>query len=248
MGRDSGRIMNNKAYFISKKKQCRGVSLISLMVALAVSALSILVSISAFQNLSAASVVTQERLNHDAQIAATLITAEKLVIEAGYRIPSAADADIIVDSTAATSSSSGTSSLDATTSLLWRYSDGTSFICRGLREDQTTIGSRSYRRLKSIAVSSGCNGTDALDSFTWDQDIAVLGLWAVTTDLQQHLSTNGTLISFEISTTNRGPFGFGELGRHLSAKISIPTTVELSGAVTLGQNAVHVCLTNTYPT
>jgi len=240
--------MNDKALCISMKKQSRGVSLISLMVALAVSALSILVSISAFQNLSAASIVTQERLTHDAQIAATLITTEKLVTEAGFGIPSAAEADIIVVSTPATSAADGTSSLDATTSLLWRYDDGTSVMCRGLREEQTTIGNRPYRQLKSIASTVGCNGTDALSSFTWNEEVAVLGLWPVTADLEQHLSTNDTLIGFEISTTSCVPFGFGQLNDHLSVKISIPTTVELSGAVPLGQNAIHVCLTNTYPT
>ena len=213
----------------------------SLMAGLLISSLSVLASISAYQNLRSAATTAEIGLEHDGQITAALVVAEKYLTQAGYGIPDAGLDDIKVVTVDATPTS------DSTTSLLWRYDDGTSIVCRGLQEDSVVIEQRSYRTLKSIGSPDDCTISADLTTLAWDSDIAFIGQWPVTTDLANYISTNQTFINFQLRSLTCSPYGYGVPDDHLSVAISMPGKAQLNGAVGVGTNETHICLSNMYP-
>ena len=234
--------MNHKIRLIQRRECQTGVTLMSLMAGLLVSTLSVLASISAYLNLRAVASDAESVLVHDGQIVATLLVAEKYVMDAGYGITDAGPNDIKIVSTSATLIT------DATTSLLWRYNDGSSIVCTGLKESGVLIDEKQYRLLTSIGSSADCNEISDLGTLLWADEATQLGQWPVTDDVANYLTTNETLIDFQMSTLICSPFGYGASASHLSVTISIPSTAELSGAITQNGSQTTLCLSNISPT
>ena len=214
----------------------------SLMAGLLISSLSVLASISAYQNLKSAAASTEIGLTHDGQIAAALIAVEKYITQAGYGITDAGTNDITVVTVPATSATA------STTSLLWRYHDGTSIVCRGLRESSELIQNKTYRMLKIIGSPDDCDISTDLTTLVWDDVISVLGQWMITTDLANYIGTNQTFINFQLTQLTCSPYGYGVPDTHLSVRVSMPGKAELNGAVMTNANETHICLSNMYPT
>ena len=231
-----------KAMNVSKvPRRQQGASLLSLMAGLVVSLISVLATLSIYQNISVVSADTKTSVVHDGQIPGSLLVAEKYVMNAGYGIVDAGVGDIKRVTTA------GTSTTPATISLLWRYQESSTVVCAGLRESGITIGSDKYRTLRAIQAVSGCTLSADLTSLSWTNETAILGQWPITPEVSTYLGSNDTLFDFQIAPLTCSPFGYGVPRDHLGVTISIPGVVELNRTITAGGNQAQLCLSNFYP-
>jgi Tfp pilus assembly protein PilV len=224
-----------------------GMSLIGLLIGLLISMLCILASLSLYKTLIHVAAESKIDSNHDGQLAAASLVMQMEVQSAGYGIANANTNDIVVNVPAA-----------GEKRLLWRYStdNGATFLCRGLHEYSETANSQTYRVLRVIKVSAGCNGTAALTSFTWNTQLSVLGRWIVVNNgvtasgLPQYLTDNSTLFGFTLATASCSPYGVSGTTavNHLQLTVTAPGAARLAGATGVTLNTYHYCLANTYPT
>lgn len=228
----------------------RGLSLIGLLIGLLISVLCILASLTLYKTLIR--VATESRLDsqHDGQLAAASLVIQMEVQSAGYGIDNAGAAHVIENIPAA-----------GQRQLLWRYNNSGTFECRGLHEtalveNAGTENEATYRVLRVIKVSAGCNGTAALNTFNWDTQVSVLGRWRVYDDgaaglgLDKYIADNNTLFDFTVSTGSCTAFGAsaGTPESHLRLQVTVPSSANLQGAVGVGVTQYDYCLANTYPT
>jgi Tfp pilus assembly protein PilW len=224
-----------------------GLSLIGLLIGLLISMLCILASLSLYKTLIHVAAESKLDSNHDGQLAAASLVMQMEVQSAGYGIANADADDVVVNVPTA-----------GEKRLLWRYStdNGSTFLCRGLHEFSETTNGQTFRILRVIRVASGCNGTGALTSFTWDTPVSVLGRWMVVNNgvtqsgLPQYLTTNATLFGFSLATASCSPYGVAgtAAANHLQLTVTAPSSASLAGAVGVALNTYNYCLANTYPT
>lgn len=222
-------------------QQQKGLTIVSLLIGLLISMLCILASLTLYKNLIHVAADTKVDALHDGQLAASLLTAQKEVMTAGFGISDADASDIVKVTVPATELTPGT------VSLLWRYDESGTTKCRGLVEENITRNSLNYRTLKIVEPVSGCNEVVDLSVLVWSSEVAILGQWPVIGALATYIDSNDTLIDFEITEQDCSPFGTVDLERHLSVKISAPSSAELNGATSIAENAYEYCLPNTYP-
>lgn len=234
-----------KAIAPSYFSQQNGMSLIGLLIGLLISVLCILASLTLYKNLI--QVATENKLdsNHDGQLASAMLMIQLEVQSAGYGINDADESHIIVRSPTT-----------GERQLLWRFStDGSTFECRGLYEKGEEEG--SFRSLSLIRVESGCNGSGALDTFTWKTDapIAVLGRWRVVQDdidgigLDDYVDDHGTMFNFDLSPQACNPYGVPGVAAEprLLLTITVPGSAFLQGAEGMTATQYEYCLPNIYP-
>src|SRR5690554_3088615 len=138
------------------KSHQQGVTLISLMVGLLISMLAILASLTLYKNLIAIAADSNIDTMHDGQLAASMLTIQMVLQNAGYGIESA-DTDSVV-----------TRETSNTIDLLWRFKDDSDVIqCRGFTESEETEDGASFRILSLQTVESGCDDTADLTSMAW---------------------------------------------------------------------------------
>lgn len=231
---------------IKKHHHQYGFSMIGLLVGLFISMLAILASLTLYKNLI--HVATESKIDtlYDGQLASALAVMQTELLNAGYGIDGASADHLVQRFTAA----SGTD--DPKLELLWRFHDGTNFVCRGLLEHTNTLtdadgDSREVRELNLRTVISGCDATTALSNLTWS-DAAVLARWPMIGTLETHLTSNQTIFSFTINSVNCSPYGTvaGEL--HYQVEVISPSSTSLNRNDGSALNAFQYCLPNTYPT
>lgn len=220
--------------------------MIGLLIGLLISMMSILASLTLYKNLL--HVATESKIDtlYDGQLASALSVMQVELQSAGYGIDGANGDDVV---RVFTSASGGT---DATLALLWRYHDGTNFVCRGVLEHTNTItdtdgDSRSVRELTLRKVDSGCDETTALTSMTWSDD-SLLARWPMIATLKTYLSSNNTIFSFTLNSGPCSPFGVTSGEEHLQVSVLSPSSTTLNRADTSARNDFVYCLPNTYPT
>lgn len=231
-----------------KQGLCRqqGLSMIGLLIGLLISMLGILASLTLYKNLL--HVATESKIDtlYDGQLASALSIMQVELQSAGYGIDDADGDDVVRRFTAASGSD------HAKLELLWRYHDGTNFVCRGLLEHTKTItdsegDNREVRELTLRKVDSGCDDTTALTSMTWSDD-SLLARWPMITTLQTYLSGNNTIFSFTITSASCSPFGLTTGEQHLQVTVISPSSTTLNRADSSAENHFQYCLPNTYPT
>lgn len=229
----------------------RGLSLIALLIGLLISVLCILASLTLYKSLIRVAADSKMDSMHDGQLAAASLVIQMEVQSAGYGIASA-DADDVMEHIPTAGERQ----------LLWRYipNGGTTYECRGLHEyseTETISGvTATFRVLRVVKVASGCNGTAALNTFTWGTLVSVLGRWRVYDDgvaaqgLDKYVADNSTLFDFSFTTTAcNGSYGaVTNAVNHLQLQVTAPGSARLQGATGVDVNKYDFCLPNTYPT
>lgn len=225
----------------------KGLSLIGLLIGLLISVLCILASLTLYKSLI--QVATESKLdsNHDGQLASAMLMIQLEVQSAGYGIDGADVSHIIVHNPTA-----------GERQLLWRFTtdNSTTFECRGLYEKGEEEG--SFRSLSLIKVDSGCDGTAALNSFTWETDdpITVLGRWRVVQDdvedvgLDDYISDHGAMFKFHLTPEACNPYGAPGVAaeQRLLLTVTVPGSAFLQGADGMTATEYEYCLPNIYPT
>lgn len=217
-----------------------GMTLISLMISTVIVLLGVLVSLRLHSNHEQSVERVRSATAHDRLIMSTLTIARKEIPGAGYRIAGADQDDVITVFTAATSSA------PASRSIMWRYREGTSVECHGLRETEVTIDTVAYRQLELIGSSADCNTTSALNTLYWLDIPDNLGLWEVRDTLATYVATNGTLFNFQLSQQSCSNSRLKTPALHLVATVSAPNIAELNGA-SVPSNTMDLCLVNISP-
>lgn len=224
----------------------RGMSLIGLLIGLLISVLCILGSLTLYKNLIQVASESKLDSNHDGQLASAMLMIQLEVQSAGYGIDGADETHIIehIPST-------------GQRQLLWRFTtdDGATFQCRGLFEKGEEEG--TFRSLSLIQVESGCNGTAALNTFTWKTDapIAVLGRWRVVDDgvvdagLDDYVEDHDTMFDFILAPKACSPYGATGAATEdrLQLKITVPGSAFLQNADGMTVSEYEYCLPNIYP-
>lgn len=225
----------------------RGLSLIGLLIGLLISVLCILASLTLYKTLIRVATESTVDSRHDGQIATASLIIQMEVQTAGYGIANADGDDVIADAPTGQQR------------VLWRYSldQGATFECRGLQEYAVAANNENFRVLRVIKATN-CNGTAALTSFNWNNEVSVLGRWRVFDDgvanagLDDYITANSTLFKFTVPlvAATCTPFGVqgGTAQNHLRLEVTAPGSAHLQGAVGVAKNTYNFCLANTYPT
>lgn len=213
-----------------------GVTLISLMIGLLISMLTVLSGMTLYKNLSHINADTKRDTLHDGKLTTVMLRLQKAVHIAGYGI-SSAGADHIA--TQATTNGK---------QLLWRYSDGTNYFCRGIEDDTVTDATTNveYRQISFITAATGCDATAALTGLTWSVD-TIVERWplAESVTLKNYITTNAEFFDFGVVQTNCAPFGITGIQARYAVTISAPDAAELHGA-NATTNSYQYCLPNLY--
>ena len=231
--------MDQLAPPISRKSQT-GTSLISLMLGVTLSIFGMLVTTSMHARHQAAVNSLEYSISHNRQLITALISIEKEVQSAGYGITMADQSNIITQTTPATATT------PAGHSLLWRYVDNGTTVCRGLRERGFFEDGIEHRALILISSPTDCNTTTPLQNFLWDRLEGRLGQWEVRNELTDYINTNETLFTFNLTSATCSSPGQTQFGTHLIATVSAPNTAELNGNA-IPANNVTACLLNIFP-
>lgn len=222
-------------------RKAHGMTIISLLVGMFLSLLCILASLTLYKNLVVVAADTKIDALHDGALAASMLTAQKEVLSAGFGIDNADADDIVVRSIAATGTTPGT------IELLWRYTTNGTFFCRGLMETgETNTSNMTFRVLRIREVTSGCDETTALASMSWT-DVDTLAKWRVVGALATYINTNHTLLEFTVANAPCSPFGSTDLENHVVVTVAAPGSAKLNGANGMTDTVYEFCLPNTYP-
>ena len=135
-----------------------GVSIVSLMISISISLLGFAATFSLFTNMSI--IKSQQQQKHLlATNLTTLITKIEFdILNAGFDLDhQQTEAHLLV------------TEKNKKTQIQWRYFDSKSnkVICEGIEDLRVKINQIWWRQINSLQVSSDCNDSDALDSFTW---------------------------------------------------------------------------------
>jgi len=216
-----------------------GFSLISTMIGLVVSMIGVFAILSLQGNLTYNAAGTIQDARHDGQLSTALLTAQKLVMNAGYGIEKADDTDIVIVETAATATTA------YSTSLLWRYNLSGSTICNGLRDTVKTENNIDFRSLLIISSIGDCNEDAPLADLSWAVETGVIGKWRIDGTLTDYLSNNDSLFNFLIRSSTCSPYGSAAPEPHLIVMISAPSSTQLGGLAGAPNTEIEFCLQNT---
>lgn len=215
------------------KSHQQGVTLISLMVGLLISMLAILASLTLYKNLIAIAADSNIDTMHDGQLAASMLTIQMVLQNAGYGIENAATDNVVIREDS------------STIDLLWRFKDDSDVIqCRGFTESEETEDGASFRILSLQTVESGCDDTADLTSMAWTS-VATVGRWRIREALADYLANvTPTLLDFKITSVECSPYGAVIPAQHLNVTVSAPSSARLHGG-TATLNSYDYCLLNT---
>ena len=147
----------------NRKSSNGGFSLISLMVGLAISALTILAGLFLHTNNQVAVAQLHRSILHDQRISKSMNIITKQIQSAGYNIPNASIQDVHTTLELSTAIS------PTTRTLMWRYiADDASIACRGIEETGGTLDGNDYRILNLISSDADCTLGTPLQSMAWD--------------------------------------------------------------------------------
>ncbi len=220
-----------------------GISLISMMIGMFISTLCILASLTLYKSLIQVAAESKLDTSFDGQMSTALMVAQMEIQAAGYGIDEADADDIQLRTTAA---SGGT---NATSELLWRYSEGGTFNCRSLVDETVTVTENSesvtYRQLTLKTATANCDATTPLASMTWGNP-SVLARWNLLGQLGSYVESGNNLFNFSLAPVNCSPYGAVTQNRHLQLTIVTPSSTTLNTA-NVALNNLEICLANTYP-
>lgn len=222
---------------VKSYKAQTGLSLINVLVALNISILCAIASMTLYTNHQVAADDVRDLGTINQQVALAMLVLQKEVSSAGFGIE---DADA---TNAAVVNSGGGGAASGETRLLWRYMENGTTTCRGVREVQQTIDTIDYRVLSIVESISDCDGSSALASLAWDTERGIIGQWKISNDLASYLTTNGTLFSFQLAPASCAPFGMGAPSAHVAATINAPSLAEINGVIG-STNTATICLLN----
>lgn len=225
---------------VTLAKSQTGYSLVGFLIGTVISLLCTLASLNVYTNhyMSARELINDSE--HDRQLTLSMVSSQKLVVNAGYGIPNADGDDVkrvFVPSGAD----------PASISLLWRYSDGAVVTCQGLHESSVTRDGKEFRTLNIIGSTADCDATSPLEGFAWAEVQGVLGQWPVKGGLADYIVANDTMFDFQIDPADCSPYGVLQSDRHLVVTLTVPSGAELNGATSVVPYTSQVCLANTYP-
>ena len=214
-----------------------GLSLVNVMISLVISMTCSLACISLYTNHHLGAQTVREATTVNRQMATSMIALQDDISAAGYGIENAGTNDIVVVTVDATATNA------AEVSLLWRYQDDGSVICRGVHEFQATTNNKEYRILRIIESQSDCDITSDLASLGWDTQIGVLGHWELQDGMVAYVAKNSTLFNFQIGTASCAPYGMVQRSNRLRVTITSPNLAQLNGLAVKG-NQLRICLIN----
>jgi len=192
-------------------------------------------------NLAYNAASTIQDAKHDGQVSTALLTAQKLVMNAGYGIEGAGNTDIVIVETVATATTA------FSTSLLWRYKLNGNVICNGIRDTAKTENGVDFRALIIIEPASGssCDESTPLDTINWSVETGVIGKWRIDAALTNHLTNNDSLFEFQIRSSTCSPYGSEKPVSRVIALISAPSSTQLGGLAGAPNAEIEFCLQNT---
>jgi len=237
--------MRNFKFMNSQTVLQRGFTLTGLMISIALVQIVVLVSLK-FQSVHHGAVADiREASTHNRVLTTALAFSQKELRGAGFGIVDATANDTMNPSNndIITTFTLGNATTPPSTSILWRYQNGATVECRGLRETGVTIDDTDYRQLEFISDPTNCNLTSNLSSFVWNVTVANLGLWEINDSLQQYLDTNGTLFNFQVNTGTCAIPQLTTADTHAIARVQAPNTAALNGNV-VPSNISNICLVN----
>lgn len=203
----------------------QGASLVSLMIGMLVSMLGILAVMTMHKSLMQVAVESKGDAIHDAMVSTALMQMQMDLHNAGYGIESGSAGDVVA------------TQLSGAESLLWRYRDGGSFVCKGVTEQSYTDSESGTvgRQLVAIEATSNCTGSADLSTLTW----------TATETMAQFRNETAALFDFSVATASCAPYGFGVAEDHLRVTVSARSSAEVAGA-SVSTVAYQYCLANTY--
>ncbi|WP_052417658.1 PilW family protein [Cellvibrio mixtus] len=221
----------HKQFFLFQK----GISLISLMVGLLLAMISILAGMLLYKNIVQSSVQARSDALQDGQIASAMLTLQLELQSAGYGIakdPTTTHVQLVDGKT-----------------LYWRFKDG-SAQCRSFRIEDNDAG--THRKLVLLKLTSGCDETSALNSFSWnDADKVEIN------PLAEFRKSDATAVDLPVITIDSVapascfPYGMGTKGVHplvtITADNAAITAAKKIDATAAGPNApfrYDFCLSN----
>lgn len=214
-------------------KPQQGVSLIGMMIGMLVSMMSILAVMTMHKTLVQVSVMSKTDAVHDGLVSSAMLQMQLALHNAGFGMESSSAADVVA------------ATVNSASALLWRYYDGTAYICEGVTEESYTDADSgtSGRRLVSMLINDGsCTDTANLPSLAWNG--------AATDTLAQFKNQNAPLFTFSVAQLDCAPYGFGVPQLHLSVAVHAQTSAEVNGAASAGADISPVtfnyCLINTH--
>lgn len=225
--------------------QQRGFTLTGLMISIVLVQIVVLVSLK-FQSTHHSAVSDiRETSNHNRALTTALAFSQKELRGAGFGITGATANDIVNpnNNDIITRSSLGNATTSPSTSILWRYQNGATVECRGLRDIGVTIDHIHYRQLDFISTPSDCDLTSNLANFAWNETVATLGVWEINNLLQTYLNSNGTLFSFQVNMGTCSIQALTPSAQHAIATIQAPNIAELNGNA-VPSNVRNICLVN----
>lgn len=196
----------------------RGVSIVSLMVGLVISALVALGLMSLFKATARSSAAARLDTVADEQLVSALLRAQIAAQDAGYGIDSASyGTHLLVLSGAALSGTtlSGTAVAvgSAGNAVLWVLSSGSSVQCAGLLFDSASDGSGGLKRLGPVTCTTAAGITG------WAS-----ASWASSTWIASPSNHTVDAVSFTAATGTCQPYGLAGLASTLRLTVSGPNS------------------------
>ena len=210
-----------------------GVTLISLLIGLLISMLCMIGLLSAYRTMAKTGADSRIDATHDTQLQNGLIASQMMIQNAGFRLEAGTNAHLATHTF--TSIGTGTGTLTNVSALLWRYKVGSTVACQGLAD----IADSGKRKLVTLTVSSGCDDTAALSTFTWATDKTLARL----TDFGV---SNAQQVTYAVTTgTDCRPFGSvaAASGKHPQVTLSAKTSSQQHNSA-LSTIQVPICILN----
>lgn len=218
-------VTTNRAIITSKIKHQIGISMISLMIGMLVSAIGVLSMTSMHKSLIQVSVQSQSDARHDSQLAFALMQLQVALQNAGYGIENAGPetAKLI--------------NYDGEPALVWRTQSNTVTECLGFVEHAfiDTKTNMAGRQLTAIEATANCTIDAELQNLTWEPHHTAA----------YFRNQNQSIIDFQVNAANCSPYGFGPAIDHLLVTITVQSSADLANANTTPIQYQH-CLANIY--